>query len=238
MRIIPVLDVKAGLAVHAVGGDRAHYPPLRSPVHGGPDPIDLASSFRDISGLDHLYLADLDAIAGSPPSLGIYRALAELGLTLWVDAGLRDADGVGPLLDARVSTVVAGTETLGGRRALAGLLDAVGDRLMLSVDIRGDRCLVAPGSDWGTTDPVEIARSAGSMGCRRVLLLDLSTVGTGLGPGVSRVAELRRADPSLVISAGGGVRGPGDIEALRRAGASSAVVGTALHSGAITRSGR
>ena len=232
-----MLDVKAGLAVHARGGDRGYYPPLRSPMHGGPDPIAVASSYRDVSGLLDLYLADLDALAGAPPRLDLYRDLADLGLSLWVDAGLRVADDAGPLLDAGVSTVIAGTETLGGRLALAALVGRLADRLVFSVDIRGDRILAGPGSDWGTTDPVELARVAASMGCGRVLLLDLSAVGTGGGPSVSRVAALRVAEPSLRISAGGGVRGLDDVDALSRAGALSVLVGSALHSGEITRSG-
>src|SRR5947209_7775724 len=63
MRIIPVLDLKAGLAVHAVAGDRAYYQPIRSILHQGSDPIGLARAYRDKLGLSDLYVADLDAIA-------------------------------------------------------------------------------------------------------------------------------------------------------------------------------
>ena len=63
IRLVPVLDLKAGLAVHAVGGDRAHYRLVRSVLHeagsvrlGRPIAIALWRT---------LYRADLDAIAGA-----------------------------------------------------------------------------------------------------------------------------------------------------------------------------
>ena len=40
-RVIPVLDVKNGQAVHAVGGIRSHYRPLQSLLHPSCDPLEL-----------------------------------------------------------------------------------------------------------------------------------------------------------------------------------------------------
>src|SRR5437016_8035284 len=119
MRVIPVLDLKAGQAVRAVGGDRAHYRPVHSVLHDAPDPIGLARAYRDRLGLADLYLADLDAIAGSPPASALFRALADLGLHLWVDAGVRGPSCLPPLIDAGVGTVVAGLETVHDPESLA-----------------------------------------------------------------------------------------------------------------------
>ena len=67
-RLIPVLDLKAGRPVHAIGGNRAHYEPLRSILHpAGADPVELARACRDRLGLRELYVADLDAILGAAP---------------------------------------------------------------------------------------------------------------------------------------------------------------------------
>ena len=77
-------------------------------------------------GLPELYLADLDAIAGAPPALPLYRRLHALGLRLWVDAGIRDRSSLSPLLDAGITTVVVGLETVRGLAALAEVLDRYG----------------------------------------------------------------------------------------------------------------
>ena len=46
MRIFPVLDLKGGQAVHALGGDRDHYRPVRSVLHAS-----TIASFEGRSGL-------------------------------------------------------------------------------------------------------------------------------------------------------------------------------------------
>ena len=89
-RVVPVIDLKGGRAVHAVGGQRDQYQPLRGIWQASPHPERLARALRDGLGLDALYLADLDAIQGGRPGTAIYRQLDSLGLDLWIDAGLRE----------------------------------------------------------------------------------------------------------------------------------------------------
>src|SRR3954454_17570977 len=108
IRVMEVLDLQRGRAVHAVAGDRAHYRAVRSILHEGADPIGLARAYRDALGLRDLYLADLDAIAGAPPALPLYRELHALGLSLWADPGVIDAAALSSLMDAGVSRIVAG----------------------------------------------------------------------------------------------------------------------------------
>ena len=69
MRILPVIDLKGGLVVRGVAGRRQEYRPVVSRLTPSSRPIDVAGAFRDHLGLDHLYLADLDAIAGAAPAL-------------------------------------------------------------------------------------------------------------------------------------------------------------------------
>jgi phosphoribosylformimino-5-aminoimidazole carboxamide ribotide isomerase len=232
-RLVPVLDLKEGRAVHAVAGDRAHYGPLRSRLHPVPDPIALALAVRERFGPSELYVADLDAIAGSPPALGLFRGLAAEGFATWVDAGLADASGVAPLLDAGVATVVAGLETLRGPDALAAILDVAGpDRVILSLDLRDGRPILAPGADWGADDPAYLADAALRVGCRRLLVLDLARVGTGRGVGsLGLLRSLRSAWTDRELAIGGGVAGPDDLDELGRWGASVVLVGSALHDG-------
>src|SRR4051812_4963977 len=78
IRVVPVLDLLAGRVVHAIGGDRAHYRPLRTGLHPGSDPIGIARGYRDALHLREVYLADLDAIAGGAPDLALYRSIRSL----------------------------------------------------------------------------------------------------------------------------------------------------------------
>lgn len=232
--MIPVLDLKAGHAVRAVAGDRANYAHVRSDLHGGSDPLDLARALRDRLGLGELYLADLDAIAGAPPALSLYQALGELGLTLWIDPGVRGpSEGWPRLLDVGRARIILGLETLSGPAALAAIVDRIGPGpLALGLDLRDGRPLFAKGADWGTIDPIRLADRALALGIERLVVLDLARVGTGRGPGtLPLLRTLRAACPRAELIAGGGVAGPIDLRQLADAGASAALVGSALHDG-------
>jgi phosphoribosylformimino-5-aminoimidazole carboxamide ribotide isomerase len=237
VRVIPVLDVLAGRAVHAVAGNRAHYGSLRSAVHAGSDPRDLARAYRDRLGLRTIYLADLDAIAGAPPALELYRDLHSIGFDLWVDAGIRQCAGLRPLLDEGVSTIVLGLETLHGPETLIETVAAIGSRsLLFSLDLRGGVPLTAPGADWGSRDPLEIAETVIDHGVRRLLLLDLARVGTGRGVGTLALLDRLAADHRNVeFSVGGGISSALEIRSLENHGASAVLIGSALYDGRIGR---
>jgi phosphoribosylformimino-5-aminoimidazole carboxamide ribotide isomerase len=218
-RIVPVLDVLRGRAVHARGGRRSDYRPVRSALRRGSDPLALAAAFRDVLGLHELYLADLDAILGGPPDIGLYRDLAGLGLGTWVDPGLRDASGVAAILDAGVARVIAGLETLGGPRALRAIVDVAGlDRVVLSLDLRDGRPVVAHGADWGTNNPRRLVEMAVAEGVSSVILLDLERVGSGRGVGTLGLLESFARDwPGIAWVVGGG-EGGRDLRRARRPG--------------------
>ena len=179
MRVIPVLDVRRGQAVRAVAGARDHYGPLRSVLHPETDPVALARAARDAWSLPDLYLADLDAILGeAPPAVGIFEVIADLGLNLWVDAGIRKASDAGLLIEARVGRVVVGLETVNGPDALAEIVEEVGgEAVVFSLDLHEGRPMIDTQSAWGTDRPEEIATQAIEAGVRRIICLDLARVG-------------------------------------------------------------
>ncbi len=245
-RLIPVLDILRGVAVHAVGGDRASYQPLRSCLHPDSDPLGIARGIRERLGLRELYLADLDAIAGAAPNIDLYRAISALDLPLWIDAGIRDRKSLAPLLspwpgagnEPAPFTIIAGLETVQGPEALATMVDEVGpDRLVFSLDLRAGRPLIEGRREaWGSDDPCTIARTACRSGARRILVLDLARVGTGRGIGPATraiLAQLRAGYPELEISVGGGIASRSELHDLAQAGADAVLVGSALHDGRI-----
>ena len=230
-----MIDVKRGRAVLARGGDRAHYAPVKSILHEDADPLALALAYRDKLGRSDLYLADLDAIAGGPPALPLLRAIADLGMAARIDAGIRSSEAAAPLLDAGASEVVAGLETLEGPKALTHLVARFGpDRIVFSLDLKAGRPLVATRESWGTDSPRDLSEIAVEIGIRRLILLDLAKVGTGSGVGTEPLLRsLKARFPTVEIAIGGGISGPDDLRSLKDAGASAALVGSALHDGRI-----
>jgi len=232
MRVIGVIDLAGGRAVHARLGRRADYRPvsvsrLVPPTAEG-DAVLLAHAYQR-AGVDEIYLADLDAIAGAEPSIAVVRAIATLDVPLWVDAGISDADAADAVLDAGASGVIVGSETLPTWAALDAIVVAAGGRrTRFGIDLRGGTPLGVVG-----TDPGAMAARAGAAGVSGCVLLELARVGGSGGPDLAMVRAVRAAAPNVGLLVGGGVRDRRDLDSLGELGCVGALVATALHDGSL-----
>lgn len=233
MRVIGVIDLKGGKAVHARGGSRELYEPVRSallPEGQSGDATALARAYRDRLGLSEIYVADLDRISGNE---GLSKALATIvavGIPLMVDAGVSSVVAAHAVVATGARRVVVGLETLTSIEDLAGIVDAVGtSRLVFSLDMRSEQVIARPGSPLMGVSPTGVVREAMSCGITSVLVLDLARVGAEVGPAVSLVQEVRHVSRDIELIAGGGVRSAHDLDQLAAMGCDAALVGTALH---------
>jgi phosphoribosylformimino-5-aminoimidazole carboxamide ribotide isomerase len=234
VRVVAVMDLKGGVVVRGVGGRRAEYRPIESSLTSSCDPLDVAEAFRSRLGLNEIYLADLDAIGGAAPSLDLFKRLQEASFSLWVDAGLRTWTDAAPLVQSRVSRVVAGLENLAGLEELARLCEAYGEQVVFSLDLKGGSPL--GGSAGWPDEPSAIAEAAIDRGVRQLLVLDLARVGEGGGTGTEELCgRVARTFPDVEVCAGGGVRGLDDLKRLCRCGVRAALVAASLHDGRLTR---
>ena len=223
--VVPVLDVRHGVAVRAVAGDRANYQSLQTPLAASADPLAVALGYRALFSFQTLYIADLDGIEGRGANLDLVAALtAQMpDLKLWADNGSASFPGVGRLLESSNATAVVGSESCLEASELQRLIDLFGDRIVLSLDFQGDEFkgankLLADVSRWP----------------HRVIVMTLARVGTSLGPDLERIADVaQRAGSLRHVYAAGGVRNLEDLLAVRAAGASGALIASALHSGQI-----
>jgi len=112
MEIVPVVDVRGGVAVAAVRGDRARYRPLETPLAATADPVAVALGLASLFPFAMMYVADLDGIEGRGADLETQRRLADAwpGSELWIDDG--SAGAPSPARDARdLSPMGRGEET-------------------------------------------------------------------------------------------------------------------------------
>ncbi len=215
--IIPVIDLKGGMAVCAAGGDRTRYQPLRSPLSPEAGPLSVARGLMALAPFSRLYIADLDAIAGGGGHADAVAAIraAFPGVELWVDSGLATE------ADCHQHALPETRAVLGSESLTAPALPRQAG-CILSLDFRGgqfigDARLLADAQLW----PEE------------VIVMTLDRVGAGAGPDFARLgAVIARAGARRVYAAGG-VRNAADIEILAGMGARGALISTALHSGAI-----
>ncbi len=234
MRVIGVIDLKGGKAVHARGGSRDLYEPVHSVLLSEDqrgDAMALARAYRERLGLPEIYVADLDRITKGGPLSETVASIAAVGVPLMVDAGITSVTSAAAVLATGARRVVVGLETLTSLEELASIVEGVGPSgVVFSLDVRGEQVLTRPAGALTGVEPVAVAREATSCGIRSVVVLDLARVGRSGGPRMSLVEQVRGACPDVELIAGGGVRDRKDIDRLAAIGCDAALVGTALHS--------
>jgi phosphoribosylformimino-5-aminoimidazole carboxamide ribotide isomerase len=237
MRVIPVIDLKAGQVVRGVAGRREAYRPIQSRLVADSYPTTIAGAFAAL-GFSEAYVADLDAIAAAEPAWETYRAIASCGLDLWIDAGISTTERAQQMASCSLARenhltgIVIALESLPDPELLRESLDIIGpDRLIFSLDLRGGQPITRI-ADWKASSADLIGRAVINQGVRRIIVLDLARVGVSGGVGTETICRsLRDYSPNLELTAGGGIRGPDDLAALAQAGCNAALVASALHDG-------
>ena len=218
MEAIPVIDLMGGAVVRAQVGDRASYRPLESPLSPTSDPVAVVRGLLTIYPFSTLYVADLDAIERHGDNFPALRRIrAEFpALQMWVDNGAADLPALDALTGADLGIPVIGSESQRDSKLVAQHRGS--RRIVLSLDFRGD----------AFQGPGEILAEP-ALWPRRIIVMTLARVGSGAGPDLARLAEIRAIASGCEIYAAGGVRDAADLSALKAAGASGALIATALH---------
>jgi phosphoribosylformimino-5-aminoimidazole carboxamide ribotide isomerase len=233
MKIIPVIDVLNGIAVHGIRGERKHYQPLKSLLCNSADPLEIASTFESL-GFSSLYLADLDAILEKTANFNVYsQIVTKTTLDLMVDAGIAGISKARKVLETGVSKIVIGSETLKSLDFVSQAISAFGkDKVIVSVDQKEGKMLSAS-ETIASMDSVSFAQQLASLGVCQIILLDLDRVGTEYGINLSLMKTiLERTGVDVLV--GGGIRSLQELEQLRTLSVSGALVATVLHNGKVT----
>lgn len=223
--LIPVIDLMGGVVVHARAGQRDHYAPLQhSALCTSAEPAAVVQGLLELHPFRTLYIADLDGIRRQGDHkaaiFALRRAFPEL--QLWVDAGFAGECSCRRFLGANLGCLVLGSESQADLR-LVELL-AGEPRAVLSLDFMGDQPIGAAG-----------IFDAPERWPERVIAMTLARVGSGGGPDLDRLRQLRRMAPDKLLYGAGGVRGLDDLHALRELGCAGVLVASALHDGRLGR---
>lgn len=223
MEVIPVLDLKDGVVVHARMGRRSQYRPIETQLSPTSEPVDVARGLLSIYPFQTFYLADLDAIERKGDN---NAALTHLktefpDLTFWVDNGVADSAHAECWLNAGLGHLVLGSETQQDETLVRRF--SRDDRVILSLDHRGD-AFVGPAALLSDAD----------VWPSRIVAMTLARVGSAIGPDWDRLSAIRARVREKLVYAAGGVRDVADLEALQRAGIAGALVASSLHNRSLT----
>ena len=243
-RLVGVIDLRRGVAVHAIAGLRAQYQPVIADRIQPGDAIALANRYQEW-GVNSLYIADLDAISGLEPQVDLLQKLVAMSEVTLIDAGPAAACVSDSLTSSTSVKFVVPSESCGSVDQWADAVNQVPHhQVVIGLDLIGSSertsRLFAPDTNSIRADPFcsdtllsnvsPWIERAMMLGVSSVLALDLAFVGTGRGPGSGPACEaIRRSWPSLSLISGGGVRHHEDLSFLRDAGCDRILVGTTLH---------
>ena len=229
--IIPVLDLKDGLVVHARAGKHAHagkraeYRPLATPFGPPHDALAIARALLGITFSPILYIADLDAISGRGNNFELCRDLGDAfpGTTLWIDAGFSDVTDCAFWLPLG-ATLVIGSETIASLEAWENIRASFGNNVVLSLDfdeqgLRGPPGVIANPALWPD----------------RLILMSLGLVGREQGPDLQRLKSALACEGERAVYVAGGVGDLDDIKRVADLGARGVLAATALHAGTLTQ---
>ncbi|NJD77364.1 MAG: phosphoribosylformimino-5-aminoimidazole carboxamide ribotide isomerase [Candidatus Methanoperedens sp.] len=222
-RVIFVLDILNGIAVHAIRGERSKYRPIQSMITSSSAPLEIISALRP----KEVYIADLDRLQHKGDNFELIGKISSRTKTM-VDTGVQNMDDIEKCADI-ADTVILGTET-----ASLDLIETAAKRfpgrINVSIDIKGGRVLTTDRKM--ETRPGELVKLLNNYEIKDIIILNLDRVGTGAGIEMD-FFKLVAGYSSHDILAGGGVRDMDDINMLKKIDISGALIATALHNGSI-----
>ncbi len=221
MQIIPVIDLKDGLVVHAMRGDRSQYQAIdqNSLITDSSEADVVIANLLKLKDFKSIYIADLNAICG----LGNHSVLINQLLSrypeieFWIDDGSELANcQTYPAINYKT---VIGTES---QNQPVRQLDA---DLILSLDFKQDQAVGH--ADWFNSN---------QFWPKRIIVMTLNRVGSQLGPDFEKLTDLRQNHPDKTIIAAGGIRHLADLQQLKQLGIDAVLIASALHNGRLTTS--
>jgi len=222
MKIIPVIDLKDGVVVHARYGNREHYQPINTQLCDSSDIHQVIHTFLNIYDFDTFYIADLNAITnqGNHDRL-INDILARFPhITFWVDSGYRLYNKTSKRPGNYLP--VLGSESYSDESILE--LKSFNRNFILSLDYSASEALGAKSLFYSQ-----------ALWPDTIIIMTLSRVGSNSGPDLKKLKKFYEQFPHKSFVAAGGIRDKADLIALKQAGVQQALIASALHSGAIGR---
>jgi len=226
MILYPAIDIRDGRAVRLAQGDFA-----QETVYDA-DPLGAARAWVE-GGARWLHVVDLDgARGGAPANLEhLERIAGELGAPVQFGGGLRSRAAVEAALAAGAERVILGTAAYTDVDFLDDVLAAHGDRVVVSVDVRGGRVASAGWTEQTQMQGTAVVEHLQRRGVKRLVWSSIERDGMLSGPDldeVRRVAEAVRGQ----FTYSGGVGSLADLAALaglRQVNLTGVIVGKALY---------
>ena len=224
--IVPAVDVLDGRAVRLLRGDYD-----RVEVDAG-DPLALVRQVAaDSPPLIHVVALGAARDGGAPVALARAVSDAAAPVPVQLGGGVRSVADAVSLADAGLARVIVGTAAFGAI-PLRDFVDALGERLVVSVDVAAGIVRTAGWLESAELTTQEALARCSDAGVSNVVCTAIDRDGARSGPDLELLSEVRASFAGLILAAGG-IRDRADVDAVRTLGIDGVVVGRAWLDGTL-----
>lgn len=225
LEIVPVLDLMNSVAVSGKSGNRETYTPLQTIYASSANPLEIAKGLK-LAGAKEMYIADLDFIERNGKHNVFEVKEVNTILPVIIDIGVDNLKTFEFMLDFAYKIIVA-AETLESIEELEKIFEKYPkERIIVSVDVK-DNKLHTKNMDINLQEFKEVLKRIQP---NEIILLDISSVGTGKGYNKTLLEEFSDFKDQIIL--GGGIT-KDEIDEINELGIKKALVGTALHKGEV-----
>lgn len=230
MQIIPAIDVLNGKTVRLAQGNFSRV------TTWDDDPLTVAKRYKG-DGAERIHLVNLSgAKEGKMDSsfLQLVRSIVtDTGLSVQTGGGIRSLKDIQVLLESGAEQIVVGTLIFTNPDVIRNAIALFGNnRFVAALDVCGDEVKIRGWCEGTNVNLNDALQRILQMGIRTVLITDIECDGMESGPSLRLYKNVQSKFPSVRVIASGGIRGGGDIRALRSQSCDAAVVGKSLLNGA------
>lgn len=230
MELIPAIDIIDGKCVRLTQGDYAQKTIYNE------NPLEVALEFEAI-GIKRLHLVDLDgAKKGQVVNLKVLEKIAaNTKLTIDFGGGIKTDEDIKNVYEAGATLATIGSVAVKNKALFFSWLNKYGaDKILLGADVKDEKIAVGGWLETTNISIFDFIKENNEGGIKTIFCTDIAKDGLLQGPSLDLYKKIITQFPKLNLIASGGVASIKDLEELKEAGCSGAIVGKAIYEGRIT----
>lgn len=230
MTIIPAIDIIEGKCVRLTKGDYSRQTTYHE------DPLEVARQFED-HGLKRLHLVDLDgAKDGHVKNWKVLERIAgKTKLVIDFSGGIITAENAAIAFGSGAAFVAVGSIALKNEPEFSLWLTRFGsDKFIIGADVRNEKIVVRGWTEQTSMSVFELIGRYKLKGVTHFFCTDIDKDGLLEGSAINLYKKIMNEHPSVDLVASGGISTLEELESLREAGCSGAIIGKAIYENRIS----
>ena len=228
--IIPAIDIIEGKCVRLTHGDFSQQKIYNE------NPVEVAKQFED-AGIKRLHLVDLDgAKAGQIKNIRVLESIAD-ATKLQVDfgGGIKQEEDVKAVFNAGAKMATIGSLAVKQPQLLQQWISDYGtEKFFIGADVYEEKIKISGWLEDGAIDIFSFLKNMLIIGATQFFCTDIQKDGAMQGASVDLYKKIIKQFPGIQLTASGGVTTTNDIELVKEAGCSGAIIGKAIYEGFIS----